>query len=61
VLLAGAAVEEGARVRRSILGPKSRVGAGATVMGAVLAEGAVVPAGVTSEGGRIGAGGPLKT
>jgi mannose-1-phosphate guanylyltransferase len=61
VLLAGAVVEEGARVRQSILGPKSRVGAGATVIGAVLAEGAVVPAGLTSEGGRIGAGGPLET
>jgi mannose-1-phosphate guanylyltransferase len=61
VLLAGSVVEEGARVRQSILGPRSRVGVGSTVIGAVLAEGAVVPSGVTSEEGRIGAEGLLET
>jgi mannose-1-phosphate guanylyltransferase len=56
VLLAGAVVEDGAKVRESILGPGARVGAGAIVHGAVLAEGAVIPGGTSSEGARVGAG-----
>ena len=56
VLLAAAMVEEGARVRDSILGPGSVVGAGALVEGAVLAEGARVPDGATSAGARLRAG-----
>jgi len=56
VLLAGAAVEEGAKVRDSILGPDSRIGAGAIVQGAVLAQGATVPQGASSEGARLGVG-----
>jgi mannose-1-phosphate guanylyltransferase len=60
VLLAGAAVESGARVRASILGPGSTVGREAEVEGAVLAEGASVPAGAVSEGARVGAGQTLE-
>jgi mannose-1-phosphate guanylyltransferase len=54
VLLAGAVVEAGARVRASILGPGSMVGREAEVEGAVLAEGASVPIGAVSEGARVG-------
>ena len=54
--LAGAVVEEGARVVGSILGPRSRVGAGATVVDCVLAEGAIVRAGAELRDGRISAG-----
>ena len=56
VLLAGSVVEEGARVRRSILGPRSRVGREATIEGAVLAEGATVRPGTATEGARVQAG-----
>lgn len=55
VLMAGAVVETGGRVRASILGPGAVIGSGAVVEGAVLAEGAAVPAGASSEGGRVGA------
>jgi len=55
VLMAGAVVEPGGRVRASILGPGAVMGRDAMVEGAVLAEGAVVPAGASSEGGRVGA------
>jgi ADP-glucose pyrophosphorylase len=40
----------------SILGPRSRVGAGATVVDCVLAEGAIVRAGAELREGRISAG-----
>ncbi|HEX2069359.1 MAG TPA: NDP-sugar synthase [Actinomycetota bacterium] len=56
VLLAGSVVEEGARVRRSILGPRSRVGREATVEGGVLAEGATVRPRTASDGARVPAG-----
>ncbi len=56
VLLAESVVEEGARVRRSILGPRSRVGREATLEGAVLAEGATVRPGTAAEGARVPAG-----
>jgi mannose-1-phosphate guanylyltransferase len=55
VLLAGAVVRAGAKVRDSILGPGSFVGEGATLDGAVLAEGARVPGGTASHGARVGA------
>jgi mannose-1-phosphate guanylyltransferase len=56
VLLAGAVVEEAARVRESIVGPGARIGRGAVLSGAVLAEGAVIPPGASSDGARVGAG-----
>jgi mannose-1-phosphate guanylyltransferase len=56
VLLAGATVEEGAKVTESILGPGAAVGAGAIVQRAILAEGAAIPPGTSSEGARVGAG-----
>ncbi len=56
VLLAGSVVEEGARVRRSILGPRSRVGREATIEGAVLAEEATVRPGTAADGARVPAG-----
>jgi mannose-1-phosphate guanylyltransferase len=56
VLLVGSVVEDGARVRRSILGPRSRVGRGATVEGGVLAEGATVRPGTAANGARVPAG-----
>jgi mannose-1-phosphate guanylyltransferase len=56
VLLAGSVVEDGARVRRSILGPRSRVGRQATVEGGVLAEGATVRPGTAADGARVPAG-----
>lgn len=56
VLLAGAVVEERAKVRDSILGPDSRVGADAVVQGAVLAQGAAISPGASTEGARVGAG-----
>ena len=56
VLLAGSVVEEGARVRRSILGPRSRVGREATLEGGVLAEGAIVRPGTAADGARVPAG-----
>jgi mannose-1-phosphate guanylyltransferase len=60
VLLAGARVERGARVRASILGPGSAVGSEAEVEGAVLAEGASIGAGVISEGARVDPGQTLE-
>jgi mannose-1-phosphate guanylyltransferase len=56
VLLAGAVVEEAARVRDSIVGPGARIGRGATLAGAVLAEGAVIRPGATAEGARVASG-----
>ncbi|CAN5185214.1 NDP-sugar synthase [soil metagenome] len=53
ILLRGSTVEEGARVRGSILGPNVRVGRKAEVTGAVLAEGAIVPAGVRADSPRV--------
>jgi mannose-1-phosphate guanylyltransferase len=61
VLMAGAVVEPGGRVRASILGPGAVIGRDAVVEGAVLAEGAAVPAGASSEGGRVGAFQVLET
>jgi NDP-sugar pyrophosphorylase family protein len=49
-------VEVRARVVGSILGPRVRVGAGATVDACVLAEGADVPPGLVLEGARVSAG-----
>jgi mannose-1-phosphate guanylyltransferase len=57
VLLEGAQVEEGARVTRSIVGPRGTVGRGATLVDSVLGEGAHVPPGATLEGVRLGPGG----
>jgi mannose-1-phosphate guanylyltransferase len=56
VLLTGASVGRGAKVRGTILGPLSRVGDGAVLEGAVLAEGAVVAPRTSSRGARVGAG-----
>ncbi|HEX9411109.1 MAG TPA: NDP-sugar synthase [Actinomycetota bacterium] len=56
VLLAGAVVEEAARVRDSIVGPGARIGRRAVLSGAVLAEGAVIPPGSSADGARVGAG-----
>jgi mannose-1-phosphate guanylyltransferase len=56
VLMAGASVEDRAKVTESLLGPGAVVGAGAIVQGAVLAEGASIPPGVSSEGARVGPG-----
>jgi mannose-1-phosphate guanylyltransferase len=60
VLLHGATIETGARIRESIIGPLASVGSGAVLTGAVLAEGARVPAGSVSEGARISAGRALE-
>jgi mannose-1-phosphate guanylyltransferase len=60
VLLAGASVGWGAKIRDSLLGPLSRVGPEAVVEGAVLAEGAVIPPGSSSRGARISAGRALE-
>jgi mannose-1-phosphate guanylyltransferase len=54
VLLGGAAVEAGARVRASILGPGSTVGPDCVVEGAVLAEGASIMEATITEGARVG-------
>jgi mannose-1-phosphate guanylyltransferase len=56
VLLSSAVVEEGAKVRESIIGPGARVGAGSIVQGAVLAQESVIPPGASSEGARVRAG-----
>jgi mannose-1-phosphate guanylyltransferase len=56
VLLAGASVEERAKVTESILGPGAVVGADSIVQRAVLAEGASMPLGTSSKGARVGAG-----
>ena len=56
VLLAGAVVDQGARVVRSIVGPGGRVGRGATLVDSVLGEGAEVPPGATLEAVRLGSG-----
>lgn len=56
VLLAGASVGVGARVRDSIVGPRAAVGDGAALLGGVLAEGARVQAGRITEGARVSAG-----
>lgn len=56
VLLEGASVGAGARVVRTILGPRSEVGDAAVVIDTVLAEGARVPAGRELVGGRVSAG-----
>jgi mannose-1-phosphate guanylyltransferase len=60
VLLEGASVGVGAKVRESIIGPLARVGQGAVVEGAVLAEGAVIPPGSSSAGARVGPGRTLE-
>jgi mannose-1-phosphate guanylyltransferase len=52
----GASVAEDARVSRSILGWRSRVGAGAVVADTVLAEGAAVPDGMHVRGARVSPG-----
>ena len=56
VLLAGAVIEEDARVVRSIVGPRGNVGPGATLVDSVLGEGARVPGGMKLEGVRLGPG-----
>jgi mannose-1-phosphate guanylyltransferase len=56
VLLAGAVVQDRAKVTESILGPGAIIGADSIVQGAVLAEGASIPPGTSSEGARVGAG-----
>ncbi|HEV8421618.1 MAG TPA: NDP-sugar synthase [Actinomycetota bacterium] len=56
VLLAGAVVQDRAKVTESILGPGAMIGADSIVQGAVLAEGASIPPGTSSEGARVGAG-----
>lgn len=56
VLHAGAVVEEGARIVRSVLGRDSHVGAHATVSDSMLADGASVAAGATLEGAAVSAG-----
>jgi mannose-1-phosphate guanylyltransferase len=59
VLLAGAVVEDGARVVSSIVGPKAIVGSGATLVDSVLGERVHVPPGVRLEGVRLSSGAPL--
>jgi mannose-1-phosphate guanylyltransferase len=56
VLHAGAVVDEGARVVRSVLGRDSRVGARASVSDSMLADGASVAAEATLEGAAVSAG-----
>ena len=56
VIHAGASVEEGARVRGSVLGADCRVGRGATGVDCVLARGATLPPGAVAEGARVSAG-----
>ena len=56
ILLAGALVDEEARVVRSIVGKRGRVGRGATLVDSVLGEGARVSPGMTLEGVRLGPG-----
>ncbi len=56
VLHAGAVVEADSRVVGSILGPRSLVGAGATVVRSALAEGARVAPSAVLEGARVSAG-----
>jgi NDP-sugar pyrophosphorylase family protein len=46
-------VEAGARVVRSIVGPRAAVGDGASVVGCVLGEGATVAAAESIEGVRV--------
>jgi mannose-1-phosphate guanylyltransferase len=58
VLMAGAVVEEGAHVERSIVGVRGIVGQGATLLDSVLGEGVRVPPGVRLEGVRLGSGAP---
>jgi mannose-1-phosphate guanylyltransferase len=57
VLLEGARIEAGAVVRRSVLGPRSVVGAKARIHDAVLGEGATVLPGADLTGARIPANG----
>jgi NDP-sugar pyrophosphorylase family protein len=52
--LAGAEVEEEARVVRSIVGSRALVGRGATLVDSVLGEGVRVPPGMKLEGVRLG-------
>jgi mannose-1-phosphate guanylyltransferase len=61
VLLRGAVIEEGARVRDSIIGPRAVVGSNAVLEDAVLAEGATVPPGTSSSGARVRAGSVLES
>jgi mannose-1-phosphate guanylyltransferase len=56
ILLAGALVDEEARVVRSIVGRRGRVGRGATLVDSVLGEGARVSPGMKLEGVRLGPG-----
>jgi mannose-1-phosphate guanylyltransferase len=61
VVLDGAVVDRGAKIRESIIGPRAVVGAGAVLTGAVLAEGAEVPENASAEGARVSAGLTLRT
>jgi mannose-1-phosphate guanylyltransferase len=56
VLMAGAVVEEGAHVVRSIVGPGGIVGKDAILVDSVLGEGVRVPPGVRLEGTRQSSG-----
>ncbi|HWL90309.1 MAG TPA: NDP-sugar synthase [Actinomycetota bacterium] len=56
VMMAGARIEEGASVMRSIVGVRGTVGKGATLVDAVLGEGVQVPPGLRLEGARVGSG-----
>jgi mannose-1-phosphate guanylyltransferase len=58
VLLAGAVVEDGARVVASIVGPRAIVGSGATLVDSVLGERVRVPPGVRLEGVRLSSDAP---
>jgi mannose-1-phosphate guanylyltransferase len=60
IALAGSAVAAGARVRDSILGPRSIVAEGARLDGCVLGEGARVEAGSVVEGARVRAEGAIQ-
>jgi NDP-sugar pyrophosphorylase family protein len=59
VLMAGAVVDEGAHLVRSIVGPRGIVGRGSRLVDSVLGEAVQVPPGERLDGVRLGSGAQL--